>query len=70
MNVGANGKAILATSRQLMRDWNETKETWRDDQAAHLEETYLANLWTTIDRTAPLFEQLDRVLTKIKADCE
>jgi hypothetical protein len=53
-----------------LRDWNATKETWRDEQATHLEEAYLANLWATIDRTAPLFDQLDRVLTKIKADCE
>lgn len=70
MNVGTNGKALLANSKQLLRNWNETKETWRDSQAAEFERRYLVELWAAIDRAAPLLDQLDRALEKMRGDCE
>jgi hypothetical protein len=70
MNVGANGKALLANSKQLARSWNETKESWRDSKAAEFEQRYLLNLWSAIERATPLFDQLDRTLQKMRNDCE
>lgn len=70
MNVGGNGKALLAGTKELLRHWNETKESWQDAQAREMQEKHLDNLWAAVDRAAPVFDQLDRVLKKIRSDCE
>lgn len=70
MNVGGAGKALLANSKQLLRNWNETKESWHDSKAVEFEERYLRDLWASVDHAAPLFDQLSGVIEKMRRDCE
>ena len=61
---------IAAATRDLSARWAETKESWRDSKAAEFEAKYLASLFGSMERMMAAFDQLDKVVGKIRSDCE
>jgi hypothetical protein len=70
MNITANGKIIVAATKDLGRRWMETKEHWQDAKAHDFEQKYLNELFTGVDRAMTIFEDLDKVIGKVRSDCE
>lgn len=70
MNVGANGKLLLAATRALSVKWSETREGWSDAKAEEFEKRFMTELWATIDRAVPVFDDLDKIVTRVRIDCE
>ncbi len=70
MSASSNGHAIAVATRELARRWAETRELWRDAQAADFERDYLAELFAAVERAGPVFESLDKILKKVGEDCE
>ena len=70
MNITGSGRMIAATTRDLSARWAETKESWRDSKAAEFEAKYLASLFGSMERMMAAFDQLDKVVSKIRSDCE
>ena len=68
--MNANGTRISALTRDLWLRWQETKDHWRDLKAAEFENKYMADLLPTVDKTVAAIEQVDKMLTRIKKDCE
>jgi hypothetical protein len=66
---GSRGMLTLAT-RQLQAQWQETRNSWRDAKAQEFEETYLAELTTSMISALRVIEELDHLLEKIHADCD
>jgi hypothetical protein len=70
MSMRASAARLTAATRELSNHWQETKYYWRDAKSAEFERKYLQELLATVDRTVAIMEQLDKLLAKIKDDCE
>ena len=70
MNFGANSNRLSAVTKDLLKNWRETQEYWRDAKSTEFEKRYLEELFTGVDTTNTVIEQLDKLLKKIKNECE
>lgn len=70
MSISPNGKVVAAATKELLLKWEETKESWRDAKALEFEQKYLTELQTAVDRALPIFEDLDKLVSKVRSDCE
>ena len=68
--MSGSGHRIGALTKDLMNRWRETKETWRDAKADEFERDFLIELQTSVDKSLHVMEQLDKLLAKIKNECE
>ncbi len=68
--MNANGTRLAGATRELWLQWQETKNSWRDAKSQEFEAHYLSELVATADKSVAAIEQLDKLLTKIKKDCE
>jgi hypothetical protein len=68
--MNANGSRLSGITRDLRGHWQQTKAYWRDARAKDFEDRYLAELYSTVDKTVEVIEQLDKLLLRIKKDCE
>ena len=70
MSLRAHAGRLTALTRDLYNQWGETKYYWRDARSDQFEKEYLEELFATVERTVAIMEQLDKLLAKIKSDCE
>jgi hypothetical protein len=68
--MNAAGTRLGAITKQLMVQWQQTKEHWIDTKSVEFEQKYLQELFATVERTTGVIEQLDKLVSKIKRDCE
>jgi hypothetical protein len=65
-----SGNKLTAITRELWAQWQQTKASWKDARSQEFEQKYLEELLSSVDRTATAIEQLDKVITKVRKDCE
>jgi hypothetical protein len=70
MNVGALRNRLDMLTRELMRNWEETRSSWRDAKAQEFEQRYLRELRAQVDKAAVAIEKLDELLNRVRDDCE
>ena len=70
MTIGANGKALARATKDLFLTWEATKRAWRDAKADEFESKYLAELQTAVDRAVPVFDDLDKLVDRVRSECE
>lgn len=70
MNISANAKVILGATRELARKWDQTHLHWSDAKSAEFERVYLADLFSDVERSVPILEELDRLITHARNQCE
>jgi hypothetical protein len=70
MSIGANGKTLVALTKELMLRWEDTKNVWHDGKSEEFERKYLNDLLTGVDKSAEVFEQLDKLMNHVRNDCE
>lgn len=68
--MSASGQRIGALTKDLMNRWRQTKESWRDAKADEFEREFLIELQTSVDKSLHVMEQLDKLLAKIRHECE
>jgi hypothetical protein len=70
MSLAANKSLLLGASKELSLQWQQTKDTWKDSKSREFELQYLEELMTNVDKSLEIIENLDKLLTKIRNDCE
>jgi hypothetical protein len=70
MSIGNDGKTVAAATKDLLRRWKETRESWRDSRSEDFERRHVREWEAAIDRAMPVFENLEKLVTKIRKDCE
>jgi len=68
--MNANGTRLAAITKELWGEWLQTKDYWRDAKSQEFEHKYLEELVASVDKTVMVIEQLDKLITKIRNDCE
>ena len=70
MNTNSSGVRLAGLTKELLRRWQQTREYWRDDKAREFEERYLLELESTVNAAVSGIGHLERVMSKIRSDCE
>ena len=70
MSIVANRTRLESSTQQLMNQWRQTKEYWQDAKAAEFERRYLDELLSGVNIAVGAIEELEKVVSKIRTDCE
>lgn len=70
MNLSSNRTRLGAITKELSGQWKKTKESWRDAKSDEFEHNYLDELFNSVDAAVGVMDQLDKILNKIRTDCE
>jgi hypothetical protein len=70
MSLGAYRTGLVTLTKELSLRWAQTKEHWRDARSEEFEKRYLEELLASVDKTTAVIEELDKLLTKVRNDCE
>ena len=68
--MSATGTRLAMLTQQLSQQWQETKDYWRDAKCQEFERKYMEELVAGVDMAVTVIEQLDKLLAKIRKDCE
>jgi hypothetical protein len=68
--MNANAARLAGLTKDLLNRWRQTREYWRDAKSLEFEQKYLAELTSSVDRAVGVIDQLDKLLAKIRRDCE
>lgn len=69
-STGAAKGAINDATRELHARWDRVREHWRDAKAAEFSKNHLAGLGEDASRALRVIDDLERLISKIHADCE
>ncbi|BCX48936.1 hypothetical protein HAHE_28440 [Haloferula helveola] len=62
--------AVNDATRELMARWERVRETWRDAKADEFGREYLSGLGEDISRAVRVIDELERLISRVHADCE
>lgn len=65
-----NAPRLMALTKGLSDQWRQTKEYWKDTKSLEFERQYMEELLSSVDRAVPVIEQLEKLVKKIRTDCE
>ncbi len=68
--MNASGSRLSAITKQLYLDWQQTKTLWDDAKSQEFEQKYLQELFATVDKSVAVIDQLDKLVTQVRRDCE
>jgi hypothetical protein len=67
----ADSKARLAgVTKALFTQWDQTRESWRDAKSTEFEFQYLRDLKSDVDKAVAAMEEVEKILAKLRKDCE
>ena len=70
MSLVGSRSRLAAISKELLLDWQQTKEHWRDAKSAEFEHRFIEELFARVDKSVVVLEQLDEILGRIRKDCD
>ena len=70
MSIRVSGGRLARVTRDLGENWQQTREQWRDAKCSEFENTYINPLLHSVSGAVTVIEELDRILNKIRAECE
>jgi hypothetical protein len=70
MSLSAYRTGLVQLTRDLSLRWQQTREHWRDAQSREFEQRFLEDLLGCVDKTAAVIEELDKLLARVRNDCE
>jgi tRNA uridine 5-carbamoylmethylation protein Kti12 len=70
MSLRNNGTRLSMLTRDLTNKWHETKDSWKDAKSLEFEHKYIEELQAAVDTALVVIDQLDKLVAKIRKDCE
>ncbi len=70
MSLNHSKGRLVGLSRELLRVWQDTQESWRDEKGREFDRVYMQPLFDAVDNAAASIEDLDKVLHRLRQDCE
>ena len=68
--MNAGGSRLETLTRELRLQWLQTKQYWDDAKSREFEQKYLQELFGAVDRSVSVMDELDKLMSKIRKDCE
>ena len=70
MSLKASKAKLARASKDISKQWEETRHSWRDQKAREFETEFIAPLPDSISSAMAIIDELDSILNKIKKSCE
>ena len=70
MSLGSSKQRLTAITKELLLRWDQTKETWQDAKSQEFDRKYMAELLSSVDKAVAVIDQLDKLVVKVRSDCE
>lgn len=70
MSLSANKARLGEMTKELLVRWEDTHDQWRDAKATEFETRYLRELKSDVDKAMSSMDELEKLLTKMRNDCE
>ncbi len=70
MSVKSSRGSLMKAVRDLNTSWQQTHGYWTDTKAAEFQEKYISPLPDAVNSASSIIEDLDKILNKIRRDCE
>ena len=70
MSVRNSGTRLAMLTKELTLKWRETREFWKDAKSQEFEHRFMAELQGSVDAAVTVIDKLDKLITKIRKDCE
>jgi hypothetical protein len=61
---------LVSLTRELLVEWENTKQHWRDAKSAEFEKRFLDDLMSGVNAAVTNIESLEHILSKIHDDCD
>ena len=61
---------LVSLTRELLAEWENTKQYWNDSKSAEFEKRFLDELRSGVNAAVTNIESLERILSKIHDDCD
>jgi len=68
--VSASQNRLVGLTNELRAEWEQTRHYWNDAKSREFEQRFLTELLSGVNQTVNHIESLERVLAKIRNDCE
>lgn len=70
MSLAASKARLDGLTRELSAKWADTKTSWLDAKSLEFELRFMNDLFTNVNRATASIHELEKVLTKVRHDCE
>lgn len=70
MSLNHSKGRLVGLSRELLRVWQDTQESWRDQKGREFDNLYMQPLFDAVDHASAAIEDLDKLLHRLRQDCE
>lgn len=70
MSARASAVKLTKCTKQLLQSWQQVSNYWRDQKSAEFEKKYIATLPDDVTAAAKVIEEIDKILTRARRDCE
>ena len=70
MSLGVSKTRLAALTRELSNNWKQTKDYWQDAKSEEFERHYIEPLVSNVEKALTVIEELDKVVARIRRDCE
>jgi len=70
MSAKTGGSKINKMTKEITAKWGDVRTRWKDVKGDEFDKNYMEGLADRVSATATVIEEIDRVLTKIRKDCE
>ena len=68
--MSGNGAKLMALTKHLSAQWQQTKESWQDIKTQEFERKYIDELLLGVDKAVMVMDQVEKLIVKIRSDCE
>ncbi len=69
MSVVEGRAKLVNASKKLMGDWQQVKETWRDENCRRFEKKYISRLEADVRAAVQAMEHIGAMLGSAERDC-
>jgi hypothetical protein len=70
MSLNAHRTRLTAITKELANKWEETQTYWKDTRSQEFGHQYMEQLLLQIDKAIAVCEKLDKIINKVRNDCE
>ncbi len=70
MSARSSAVKLTKSTKSFMQSWNQVKTYWRDTKQREFEKKYIEALPDDISAAIRVIEEIDKILTKARRDCE
>ena len=68
--MSAAQNRLAGLTNELKVEWEQTKHYWNDAKSAEFEQRFMNELVPAVNQAIVTIESLERVLAKLRQDCE